>query len=114
MDRHARHTGRQRRSIVTSIADDIEETTENRIADRNGYRTSGRMNRHTAFKSGGCLKRDTAHSALIEMCLDLDDEDSRLVPIDDEGFVKLWELRVFEGDVDHRSAYGENFSYGLR
>ena len=61
-----------------------------------------------AFKPGGCLKRDTAHRALVEMRLNLDDEDSGLIPFDDEGFFKPRKSSAFEGDIDHRPADGED------
>ena len=69
---------------------------------------SGRTHRHTPFKSGSCLKRDTAHSALVEMCLNFDDEDSGLVPFDDEGFVKLRKSSAFEGYIHYRPADRED------
>ena len=74
----------------------------------------GRAHRHSAFEPGGGLKCDAAHGALVEMCLNLDDEGSRLIPFDDERFFKPRKFGAVEGDVDHRSAYGEDLSSRLR
>ena len=114
VDGRSRHIGRQRRAVVADVAGDVEETTENRIADRHGDRMSGRAHRHSAFESGGGLQRDAAHGSLVEMCLNLDDEDSGLIPFDDERFFKPRKFGGFKGDVDHRSAYGEDLSSRLR
>ena len=75
---------------------------------------SGRAHRHAALQPGGRLKRNAAHGALVEMCLNLDDEGSGLIPFDDEGFFKSRKFGAVEGDVDHRSAYGEDLSPRLR
>ena len=45
VDGRTRHVGRQRRAVVADVAGDVEQTTENRIADRHGDRTSGRAHR---------------------------------------------------------------------
>jgi len=106
VDRHAGHIGGQWHTIVTSIADNVEEPSEYRIADWDRYRVSGRTHRHTTFEAGGGLKGDAAHRAFVEMRLDFDDQNAGLIPFDDEGLVKLWKDGLFEGNIDHRSAYG--------
>jgi hypothetical protein len=68
----------------------------------------------SAPEPGVCLKRNPAHSAFVEMCLNLDDERSRLIPFDDEGFFKPRKFATFEGDIDHCAAYGEDLSSRLR
>ncbi len=87
VDGRTRHIARQWRAVVADVADDVEETTENGIADRHGDRMSGRAHWHSAFKPSGGLKCNTAHGAVVEMCLNLDDEGSGLIPFDNEGFI---------------------------
>ena len=74
MDGRTQQISRQRRAVVADIAGYVEETTENGLADRYSDRTSGRTHWHSAFKSGGPLKSDTADSALVEMRLNLNDK----------------------------------------
>jgi len=114
VDGRLRQIGRQRRAVVADIAGYVEETTEKGLADRYGDRTAGRTHWHPAFKSGGRLKSDPADSALVEMCLNLNDEDYGLVPLDDKGFVDVRKFGTFKGDVDHRPTHGENLSARLR
>ena len=114
MDGPARHIRRQRRAVVTNDACNVKQTTENGIADRHGEWPSSRAHRRSAPEPGVCLKRNPAHSAFVEMCLNLDDERSRLIPFDDEGFFKPRKFATFEGDIDHCAAYGEDLSSRLR
>ena len=53
------------------------------------------------------MKCDTAHGAFVEMCLNLNNEGSWLIPFDDESFFKPWKFSI-EYDVDHCSTYGED------
>ena len=114
VDGRSRHIARQWRTVVADVAGDVEEATENRIADRHGDRTTGRARRHSAFESGGGLQRDAARGSLVEVCLNLDDEGPGPIPFDDERFFKPRKLTGLEGDVDHRPADGEDLSSRLR
>ena len=109
-----RQVGRQRRTVVADVAGYVEQPTENRLAHRHGDRTAGRAHRDAAFKPGRCLKRDTADRGLVKMGLNLDDEDTRLIPLDDKGFVEVGKCAVRKCDIDHGSAHGENSSARLR
>jgi hypothetical protein len=110
VDGRPQHVVGQWRSVVADVADDIEETTENRIADRHGDRTSGRAHRHSALQSRGRLQRNAAHGARVEMRLNLDDEGCGPIPFDDESLLKPRKLGAIEGDINHRAAYGEDLS----
>ena len=114
MDGQTHHIAWKCWSVVADIADDVEEPTKNGLSDRYSDGSPGCMYWCPAFKSGGRLKRDTAHGTFVEMCLNLDDENPGPIPFDDKGFFKSWQFGAVEGDVDHRPAYGKDLSSRLR
>lgn len=113
MDRRMRQISWQRRAVVADMAGNIEQTTENGIADRNGDRASGGTHRYSALESCGRLKSDTTDRAGVEMRLNLNDEGLGLIPLDDQGLVDERQSAACEGDIDHRSAHGQNLSAKL-
>lgn len=100
-----RHVGGQRRAAVAGGSGNVEQATEHRVTDRHRDRTSASAHRHAASEPGGCLQRNPAHRALVDMSLNLDDQAFRLIPFDDEGFVQPWQFCRLEGDVNHRPTY---------
>ena len=91
VDAASRRIGRQGGSAVPDRPDDVEETTQNRIADRNRDRCSRRAHLRAAGQARGRLERDAPNRPGIDVAMHFEDQRFRPIPFDDQGGVDRWQ-----------------------
>jgi hypothetical protein len=67
MDGPPGHVGGQRRTIVADCAGGSDEPAKHGFADRHDNRRTGQADRGSATEPRGCLQRDAAHGACVDM-----------------------------------------------
>src|SRR6266446_1271127 len=101
--------GVDRRALVDGLADDVEDSPEGFVADRNGDGRAGIAHRHPARQPLGRRHGHRSHLALAEVLGDFEHEPLRvredvlvLDPLHCERVVDVGELSRLELDVDDR------------
>ena len=103
VDRPARRVRRQGRPAVADPAEDVDQPSEDRLADLDRDRPAGAARPIAAPQSGRRLERDRARRTGVELGLDLGDDNAAL-RIHDFDRVVDRRRALLEHEVDHRAA----------
>ena len=104
VDTPTRGIGRQGRAAVPNSSDNVEETPENRIADRHRNGCAGRTHLRVARQTCCCLKRDASDRNGIDMAVHFEDQRLRPIPFDDQRTVDGRQRLMLEADVNDGAA----------
>ena len=99
--------GLYRFAVVNRLAEQVEDTAEVLVTDRNGDRAAGIGCLHAAHQAVGGLHRDAAHGILTDMLRNLDRDDMAVV-VDRDGVQQLGQRVSGKFNVKHRSGDLDN------
>jgi hypothetical protein len=108
VDRPALDVGGQVGAAIGRLAERVEQTAENRLADRGAERRACSGNRRAAPQPGRGIEGDRARQTGPEVQLDLGDEAASLIHLDDERLVDRRKRARGEADIDDRAVDGND------